>query len=382
MRIVVAPDSFKGSLSAKEAAAAMKRGIRLVFPSAEVVELPVADGGEGTVDVLTMATKGEHFFTLVEGPLGNPVQASWGMLGDGTTAVIEMAAASGIMLLSPNVQNPLTASTYGTGQLIRAVLDKGVKKIIIGIGGSATNDGGAGMAEALGVRFLDEAGQILPRGGRALSLLHRIDIAGLDPRLSKIEISIASDVDNPLCGKLGASVVFGPQKGATPEAVEELDAALDHYAAIAKRDLGKDVRNIAGAGAAGGLGAGLMLFTSGEFCSGIELVLDICNFEATVSGADFVLTGEGYTDFQTAHGKVPVGVAQMASRYKTPVICLSGGLGKGAESVLKQGVTALMSSTPQAMTLKECMEQAGQFVQSATERACRLLLMGMKMERR
>ena len=376
MRIVVAPDSFKGSLSAIEVAEAMEEGIHAVFSDAKVVKVPIADGGEGTVETLVAVTNGSMMSEQVTGPLGDVVQAKWGLLGDRKTAVIEMAAASGLTLISAEKRNPRIATTYGTGELIKTALDRNIKKIIIGIGGSATNDGGAGMAQALGVKFLDHSGQELPAGGAALANLATIDMSHIDKRLAETTIMVASDVDNPLCGERGAAAVFGPQKGATPAMVKELDQALAHYAQVAKTITGKDIKNFSGAGAAGGLGAGLMLFCGAELRPGIEIVLEAYQFSQKIKDADLVITGEGNTDFQTAHGKAPVGTAKIARQYNIPVVCLSGGLGEGCEDVLQQGIDALMATVPRPMELKDCMLQAKDILKEATIRTCRLLAVG------
>jgi glycerate kinase len=380
MRIVVAPDSFKGSVSAVGVANAMEKGILTVFATAEIFKIPIADGGEGTVEALITATGGQIITTEVVGPLGTPVQAQWGLLGDGETAVIEMAAASGLTLVPKERRDPRVTTTYGTGQLMKAVLDKGIRKLIIGIGGSATNDGGAGMAEALGAKFLDQNGTELPPGGTALANLARIDMAGMDARIKETEIMVACDVDNPLCGPRGASAVYGPQKGATPAMITELDAALRNYAGIAAAATGKDVAECPGAGAAGGLGAGLLFFTNAKLRPGVEIVLETTGFDALVSEADLVITGEGRTDFQTAFGKAPVGVAKIAKRYNVPVICLSGGLGQGYEDVLSQGIDGLMSCVPQPMTLEQCMESGAMLVEAATARLCGVVKIGMSMK--
>jgi glycerate kinase len=382
MRIVVAPDSFKGSLSAMDVANAMEQGIHSVFPAAQVSKVPIADGGEGTVEALVAVTGGHMIYQKVIGPLGDTVDAGWGLLGDGETAVIEMAAASGLTLIPIKDRDPRLTTTYGTGQLIKAALDHDIQKIIIGIGGSATNDGGAGMAQALGVRFLDAKGQELLYGGAALAKLVTIDTAQIDPRLAKPALLVASDVDNPLCGEYGASAVYGPQKGALPEDVVELDKALRHYAEIANKVTGKNVENIPGAGAAGGLGAGLMLFTHAQLRPGIEIVLEACDFSSIVKQASLVITGEGNTDFQTAHGKAPVGIAKIAKHYNVPVVCLSGGLGRGCDDVLQQGIDALMSTVPCPMALEECMAQAAELLQSATARVCRLIQVGVTISNR
>jgi glycerate kinase len=373
MRIVVAPDSYKGSVSALGVAQAMERGIRRVFPDAEVRKIPIADGGEGTVEALIAATNGALRRMEVTGPLGERVAAHWGILGDGETAVIEMAAASGLPLVPEERRDPRIATTRGTGELMRAALDAGLRKILIGIGGSATNDGGVGMARALGVKFLAGNGQELPDGGAALARLARIDLAGLDPRLKDCRITVACDVDNPLCGPRGASAVFGPQKGATPDLVAELDAALSHFSTIAREATGQAVAELPGAGAAGGLGAGLMFFSPAKLRPGVEIVLDAVNFAGVVEGAGFVLTGEGRTDFQTAFGKAPVGVAKVAKRFNVPVFCLSGGLGDGAGDVLARGIDAVMSICDRPLTLEACMETGGALIESAAERLCRIV---------
>ena len=379
MRIIVAPDSYKGSLSAVEVAAAMARGIGAVLPDAEVVSLPVADGGEGTVTALVAATSGSLHRTTVTGPLGERVVAEWGMLGDGETAVIEMAAAAGLVMVPPRRRDPRLTTTRGVGELIRAALDRGARRLIIGLGGSATNDGGAGMARALGARFLDAVGVDLPEGGAALTRLARVDLAGLDPRLADTYILAACDVDNPLCGARGAATVYGPQKGATPAMVDELDHALRQYALVAEVAVGRQVAEMPGAGAAGGLGAGLLLFAGAVLRPGVEMVLDAMGFARYLDGADLVITGEGRTDRQTLHGKAPLGVARFATRHGVPVVCLSGELGEGADDLLAQGGTAVMAITPGPMTLEECMARAPELVESAASRLCRLLLLGQRL---
>jgi glycerate kinase len=376
MRIIVAPDSFKGSASALRVAQAMERGVRAVFPDAVVVKVPIADGGEGTVAALLDATGGSPRTTRVRGPLGAPVEAGWGVLGDGRTAVIEMAAASGLPLLQAAARDPRRASTSGTGELVRAALDEGLRRLVLGIGGSATNDGGAGLARALGVRFLDGQGNDLPEGGAALAGLARIDLAGLDPRLAAAELLVACDVDNPLTGPRGASAVYGPQKGATPAMVVELDGALARYAEVARSVTGRDVAGLPGAGAAGGLGAGLLFFTPARLRPGVELVLEATGFDRLLAGAALVITGEGRTDAQTAMGKAPVGVAVAAKRHGVPVICLSGGLGDGAEQVLAHGIDALATVVPGPMPLEEAMARGEALVELATARVCRLLRVG------
>ena len=381
MRIVVAPDSFKGSVSALGVANAMEKGILTVFPEAEVLKVPIADGGEGTVEALVDATGGQMIYEDVMGPLGERVKAYWGILGDNETAVMEMAAASGLPLVPKDKRDPRITTTYGTGELIKSALDKGIRKIIIGIGGSATNDGGMGMARALGVLFLDAEGNELPHGGAALAKLAEIDMENIDPRLNETEIMVACDVDNPLCGPRGASAVYGPQKGATPEMVTELDRALCVYAEIAAKVTGKDLINYPGAGAAGGLGAGLLFFTNAELRPGVEIVLETLGVSTLVEGCDLVITGEGRTDFQTAYGKAPVGLAKVAKLWNIPVICIAGGLGKGADDVLAQGVDGLASTVPHPMTLEECMEAGDGMIEDATARVCRMVKVGMSMNK-
>ena len=379
MRFVVAPDSFKGSLAAAEAAGAMARGLRSVFPEAGILEIPVADGGEGTVASLLAATGGTSRCTRVRGPLGESVEADWGVLGDGRTAVIEAAAASGLGLVPEERQDPRLTSTFGTGELVKAALEAGFRRILLGLGGTGTNDGGAGFARALGARFLDAQGLDLPEGGAALARLTRVDARGLDPRLRETEILVASDVDSPLCGPRGATAVFGPQKGLPPEGVQALDAALGNLARIASRDMGREVADRPGAGAAGGLGAGLLWFTSAQIRSGVEVCLEASAFEARLREVDLVFTGEGRTDAQTTLGKAPLGVAAAARRQGIPVVCLSGGLGEGAEDLQAFGLSALASLAPGPMALETCMAEAAALLEAATRRAARLIHVGMSL---
>ena len=374
MKVVIAPDSYKGCLSALEVAKAMERGVLSVFPSTEVRKIPIADGGEGTVAALVTATNGQLRQTEVTDPLGNKIIAHWGVLGDGRTAVIEMAAASGLPLVPKERRDPRFTTTFGTGELIQAALAEGLPKIIIGIGGSATNDGGTGMARALGVRFLDAAGREVAAGGGSLAEICQIDTSALDHRLKNTEIVVACDVDNPLCGTRGASAVFGPQKGATPEMVQQLDAGLAKYASCARLATGRDVAEKAGAGAAGGLGAGLMFFTPAQLKPGVEIVLDAVGFSDIVRDADFVITGEGRTDFQTAFGKAPVGVAKVAKTHGVPVFCISGGLGEGADDVLAQGIDAVMSICDRPLSLEECMAAGAQLIEPAAARLSRIIM--------
>ncbi|MDR0827578.1 MAG: glycerate kinase [Desulfovibrio sp.] len=384
MRVLIAPDSFKGSLSASEAAKAMERGVLSVFPDAFCDLLPIADGGEGTVEAMAEAAEGKIYHLRARGPLGSPVEADWALLGDGKTAVVEMAAASGLTLLARQERDPLRACTSGTGETIKAALqllhsrlDRKKPRLIIGIGGSATNDGGAGCMRALGARFLDADGKDLPPGGAALAELSSIDLSGLDPLLFATEILVACDVDNPLCGPRGASAVFGPQKGATPDMVQQLDAALVHYAAVARAATGLDVAEVPGAGAAGGLGAGLLFFTGAKLRPGIEIVMESTGFAGRAAAADLVLTGEGSSDVQTAYGKAPVGIAGAAKKSGKPVICISGALGSGVEAVYTQGIDSLEAGVCAVTSLDYCMENAAVLLEEATRRVCRTLRVGM-----
>jgi glycerate kinase len=362
MKIVIAPDSFKESLSALEVAEAVERGFRMVFPEAEYVKVPMADGGEGTVQSLVDATGGRIVEVEVTGPLGEPVLAFFGLLGDGKTAVIEMAAASGLHLVPRDRRNPLVTTTRGTGELIRAALDAGANHLIIGLGGSATNDGGAGMVQALGGRLLDRDGRDIGPGGGALVDLQAIDLSELDPRLKSVRIDVACDVDNPLTGAKGASAIFGPQKGATPDMVAILDRNLAHYADMIRRELGKQVGDIPGAGAAGGLGAGLLAFLPAELKRGVDIVIETVQLAERVKGADLVITGEGRIDGQTVFGKTPIGVAKTAKRFGVPVIGIAGSLGDDSTAVLDHGIDALFTIVPGVVPLEQALEQAERYV--------------------
>ncbi|MFC1912266.1 glycerate kinase [Chloroflexota bacterium] len=378
MKIVIAPDSFKGSLTALQVAQAIDAGVKRVVPDATTVLKPMADGGEGTVQALIDATGGTIITTEVKDPLGRPVTARWGILSDKTTAVIEMAAASGLPLVPPERRNPLVTTTYGTGELIRAALDNGCRKLIIGIGGSATNEGGAGMAQALGARFLDDKGNNLPFGGAALANLDHIDITGLDSRLAGFDVLIASDVNNPLCGPKGASAVYGPQKGATPEKVAQLDAALSHYADVIKKDLNVDVRDVPGAGAAGGLGMGLIVFLKAKMSPGIEVVVQATGLVAEMKGADLIFTAEGRIDFQSAMGKVLQGVAQKAGAFDIPVIALAGEVADDCQAVYQQGIDACFSIAPGPITLEQSLAKAEKLTANIAENTMRLFMRSRK----
>jgi glycerate kinase len=384
MKIVIAPDSFKENLTSLQVAAAIEQGIRRVIPKARCIKVPMADGGEGTVQSLVDATGGRIRKCKVRGPMGGDVTARYGLLGDGKTAVIEMAEASGLPLVPRAERNPLLASTYGTGQLLLDAIRRGAKHIIIGIGGSSTNDGGAGMAQALGVRFLDASGRVLdgPAAGGMLDSIARIDTAAMSADLRDITISVACDVDNPLCGRRGASAVFGPQKGATPDMVEKLDGNLKHFAALIKRDLRVDVARRPGAGAAGGLGAGLMAFTGATLKRGVDLVIDATRLDKYMKGADLAITGEGRVDFQTAFGKTPAGVAAAAGRHGVPVVAIGGGLADDANGVYEHGIDGLESATPRDMDLDTAIRNSRRYLQDAGERVARLVLIGQRIEKR
>ncbi|RGP52945.1 glycerate kinase [Pseudomonas abyssi] len=357
MKLVIAPDSFKESLSARAVAEAIAAGWARVYPDADLLLCPMADGGEGTVDALLSATGGTLQQTRVSGPLGDPVEARWGLLPD-AQAIIEMAEASGLHRVEPARRDVLAASSHGTGELIRAALDAGVRRIVLGLGGSATNDGGAGLLAALGVRFLDRAGQELALGGAALASLSQIDLTGLDTRLAQVEVMVAADVDNPLCGPRGASAVFGPQKGASPAQVEQLDAALAHYADVMAATLGEDLRDYPGVGAAGGLGFAARAVLRAAFRPGVELVAELSGLAAAVEGADLVITGEGRLDGQSLHGKTPVGVARIARAAGVPVIALAGSLGEGYQRLYAEGIGAAFSLAPGPLSLEQAMQQA------------------------
>jgi len=373
VKIVIAPDSFKGSLSAGEVAAAIEEGVRKVFPKAEIRKVPLADGGEGTVRALVEATGGKIKEVEVTGPLGEKVKANYGILGDEKTAVIEMATASGLPLVPPRKRDPSRTTTYGTGELIKAALQEGCREFIVGIGGSATTDGGAGMAQALGAKLLDEKGQDIGFGGGELKKLERIDLAHFDRRIKESKVTVASDVDNPLWGEKGAARVYGPQKGATPEMVEELDKALRHFAEIIKRDLHKDVANIPGAGAAGGLGAGLMAFLEANLRPGIDIVMEVMKLEKNILDADLVITGEGKMDKQTIYGKAPYGVAKLAGRHKKKVIGICGMLGEGAEILYQHGFQALFPNRIDSMSREEAMQRAKELTTETAARAMHTL---------
>jgi glycerate kinase len=376
LKIVIAPNALKGSLSAKAAAEAMACGVRRAAPQAELVLLPVADGGDGLLEVLEDVLQMERLPLTVTGPLNTPVSASF--LYDPTRrlAVIEMATAAGLALLTPDRYNPLAATSFGVGELLKAALDRGAGHIILGIGGSATNDGGTGMARALGARFLDQAGNELPGDGASLIQINKIGLDGLDPRLGQADIQVICDVDNPLLGQHGAARVFAPQKGASPEQVVQLEAGLAQLADVIEQDLGQDVRELPGAGAAGGLGAGLSAFLQAELTPGAGLVLELLELKQALAGADLVLTAEGRLDEQTRHGKAPAAVAARAHALGIPCLALAGGLGPGSETLLATGIDASFSLCPGPVTIAQAMQEAREYLAAATEQVLRCFLAG------
>lgn len=376
LRIVIAPQAFKQSIGARAAALAMERGIHSAMPDAETTLIPVADGGDGTLAALIDTTGGKFHHATVTGPLGDTIAAQWGVMGDGQTAVIEMALASGLALISDDRHDPRRATTYGTGQLMGEAMDAGYTRIIVGLGGSATNDGGAGMATALGVRFLDASGSDLPPGGAALADLAHIDASALHPGLADAAIIGATDVTNPLCGATGASAIFGPQKGATPPMVAELDACLSNFAAVVKSDLGIDVLDTPGSGAAGGLGAGLLAFAGADLRSGIDMVCDVLDFDQHAAAADLVITGEGRADRSTAFDKAPVGIARRAQSFGVPTILLAGSLGPGYDLLYEHGINAVVSIAEEPIELADSLQRGAELLERAADRAMRLYSLG------
>lgn len=378
MKIVIAPDSYKESLSAVDVAMAIEKGFREIFPDAEYVSVPVADGGEGTVDAMISATKGSKMTTTVTGPLGELVSACWGMSGDGKTAIIEMAEASGLALVPIEQRNPRITTSFGTGELILRALDNGARNIIIGIGGSATNDGGAGMMQALGAKLTDANGKEIGLGGGSLLSLNAIDITGLDERLESCVINVACDVTNPLIGVNGASRIFGPQKGACEEMIVELDSNLAHFADVIKKYLRIDVKNEPGAGAAGGMGAALMAFLGADLRSGVEIVTEALNLEEHIHDCSLVITGEGRMDSQSIRGKVPVGVAAVAKKYRKPVIGIAGSLTSDVAIVHQYGIDAVFSVLNSIGTLEEALKNAFDNIYRASRDIAATVAIGMR----
>jgi len=373
MKILIAPDSFKHCLTAIEVARYLEEGIHKILPEADTKILPLADGGEGTVRALVDATGGSIFSVRIHDPLMREIESFFGILGDNKTAIIEMAAASGIELLQPEERNPFYTTTYGTGELIKAALDRNCEKIIIGIGGSATNDGGAGMVQALGGKLLDKENKQIKKGGSGLKSLVKIDISTLDKRIEKCDITVASDVENLLLGPNGATIVYGPQKGANTEMVEKLDQNLKHYANKIEEFSGKQIRNIKGSGAAGGLGAGLIAFANAKIQPGFQVISDIINLKQKVQWADYIITGEGKIDYQTQYGKTPFGVAKMVKKYSKTVIAIAGTLGNQYEELYQKGFDLILPIIEKPMQLEEAIRETPDLLKKTGERIAWIL---------
>lgn len=384
LTVVVAPSGFKESMSAQEAARSIAEGVRAATPHATIIELPLVDGGEGFTETLIEVTGGRLYPVTVTGPIGLPVRSHFGILGGRgpKTAVIEMAAAAGLRLVPRHRRNPLTTTTYGVGELIRAALDMGVKRVLLGCGDSGTNDGGAGMAQALGVRLLDADDLPIGWGGAELARLVSIDRSQRDPRLDKVRIDVACNIHNVLCGPRGVAHVFGPQKGASPEMVETLARALDNYASVIERDLGVDVRLMAGGGASGGLGAGLHALVGARLHPRYDIVMQYYDIDRYLRQADLVITAEGGIDFQTPYGKIPAEVARRAREYNVPVIALAGTVGQGARDNYAHGINAFTSVMPRPCTLEEAFTRAAEFTAACAENVMQMVLTGMQLNRR
>jgi glycerate kinase len=379
MKILIASDSFKGSATTMEVADNIAKGLLRVCPEIEIEKLPVADGGEGTVETLVAGMDGDFVQVEVTGPLGERVKAKYGIIDDGM-AIIEMAEASGLVLVDEEMRNPTLTTTYGTGELILSALERGLKRIYVGIGGSATNDGGMGMARALGYRFLDRDGNELPDGGGSLGQLDRIEVANVMPLLKDARITVMCDVENPLFGPDGAAFVYGPQKGADPDMVQLLDENLRHFSEILIRDMNADVAGIPGSGAAGGLGGGLMAFCGAELKPGIEMVLDILNFDGHLQDVDLVVTGEGRIDGQSAKGKVPAGVAKRAKKLNKPLVAIAGGVGEGAEGLYSIGTDLILPIVDGPMELRQAMDKVGILLERTGERLARIIALNKKLK--
>ncbi|MGI6746699.1 MAG: glycerate kinase [Anaerovoracaceae bacterium] len=382
MKIILAPDSFKGSLSSLEVVKVLEISSRQIFPDMETVSVPMADGGEGTIDVLITSAGGFKETVSVTGPLGNKVKAAIGYINDGKTAVLEMAQASGLCLVPNGEKNPLAATSYGTGELLQIVLNKGIRDILIGIGGSATNDGGMGAMKALGVKFLDIEGRELFGSGASLESVHRIDISGLNPAVFESHITVICDVTNPLLGKDGATYVYGPQKGVKPSQLEKLDKGMANYIEVVENTLGKNIADVAGAGAAGGMGAALLAFLNAKLKPGIDVVLDTVNFDKLLDGASFVVTGEGNIDEQSIRfGKVPAGIMKRCAPKNVPVVVIAGGMGKGAELFWKDNLGSIMTTINGVMTLDEAILNSKELLKLAADRMFLLIKIGMNINR-
>jgi len=365
MNILVAPDSFKDSLSASEVSRIISEAISDVIPSASIRKIPISDGGEGLLEALLTPLQGTLVSVSVKDPLHRTIEASYGLVDQGKTAIIEMATASGLELLSIEERNPLITSTYGTGELIKNALDKGCTKIIIGLGGSATNDGGIGMIKALGGLFLDQYNQEIPDGGAALSTLHSIDLSGLDKRLQQVTIVCACDVDNPLTGPSGASYVYAKQKGASDNMLAVLDSNLSNYATVIKATLNKDLEHISGTGAAGGTAMGLLAFLDATLTPGIALITELLHLEKHIKEAQLVVTGEGKIDIQTLHGKTIMGIASLAKKHSIPVLVFTGSIGHGISEIYDQGVTAIFSIVSEPMSLETAIKNASELLKTS-----------------
>lgn len=374
MRVLIAPDSFKGSLSAPDVARAIARGVAQICPECEIEELPIADGGEGTLDVLVASAQGRHFNLRTRAPLGNRHNARFGVLGDNKTAVVEMAQASGLTLVPAGKRNPLQASSFGTGELVKAALDLGYRSFIVTLGGSATVDGGTGMLAALGARFLDINGIELTPGGACLGRIASLDLANLDRRLQETKVVIASDVTNPLCGPLGAAPVFGPQKGATPAMVGILSEGLENWARVIASETGKQVADTPGGGAAGGLGAALIAFAGGSIRPGVDVVLDALQFDSRLAGVSLVFTGEGRMDHQTAAGKAPVGVARRAKLHGCRTVALVGAIGPGYDAVYAEGIDGVFPIADRPMSLRESLSHTAALLTDCAARVTHFYL--------
>ena len=375
MKIVIAPQSFKESVSAMVAAEAIQRGVLAVAPEAETVLAPVADGGNGTLEVLVDGTGGQRFQHAVTGPLGWPEEAAWGVMGDGRTVVVEAAQASGLALVPRSRRDPRITTSRGTGQIMVEALNRGFSRLIVCLGGTATNDGGAGMAEALGVRFLDEDGRSIPEGGAGLARLAAIDNSGLHRKLSGATVIGAVDVTNPLCGPTGASGVYGPQKGASPKTAAELDDALMNFARVVHRDLGLDIAELSGAGAGGGLGAGLIAFAGARLTPGIDMMCEVLGFDAILEGADLVITGEGRVDRSTIYNKAPVGVAKRAQKHNAPTVLLAGKLGSGYEELYRHGISGIVCIADGPMSAARSLKRTEELLEAAAQRTMRLVML-------
>ncbi len=380
MKIIIAPNAFKDSLTAVEVADSMEVGIRRMLPDAEIIKLPIADGGDGTLELIIHASGGEMIAHEVIGPLGDTLKARFGVLPDGKKAIIEMAEASGLRLVPMAERDPMNTTTYGTGQLIKAALDHGCMEIIIGVGGSATVDGGIGMAQALGATLVDRKGDPVVYGGVGLEAVDRIDRSALDPRIKDVKITVACDVDNPLVGECGAAHIFGPQKGATPDIVKRLEAAMMRYGEAVERDLGVHVLDRPSAGAAGGLAAGLIAFLNADVQMGADVILDLMDMDTHLTGADLLITGEGRIDAQTVYGKGPISVVRRAKAQGAATIAIVGGLAEDASIVYDHGIDALMSIMPRPMPLEDALSSGADLISGAAERAMRLVLIGKRMQ--